>query len=135
MIDADRYSDFVKRTFSFLETEFNMMFGDFIKNGNVFYDVQYRDREKIISISLETIENYFQVILFKLDNGEMPDYDDKRKTIPLNKLNEDILKTLEKSEFSDNNEHFREFETKDKTEEIILKSARDLRLCLKHYDD
>jgi len=59
MIDADRYSDFVKRTFSFLETEFNMMFGDFIKNGNVFYDVQYRDREKIISISLETIENYF----------------------------------------------------------------------------
>jgi len=103
-------------------------------NGNVFYDIHYRDKDKVISISLETIENYFQVILFKLHGGQMPDYDDKTRTIHLNKLNQSILKTVDKVEFADNNNFFEDIRTENETERMILKSAKDLRICLKHYD-
>ena len=133
MIEFKSYKDFVLKTFSFLITEFKMDLGKETINGNVFYDIQYADKNKIISISLETIGNYFQVTLFILDNGKLPDYDDKTRTIHLNKLNKDILLKLDRNEFDENNIHFKNVETKDQTKRRILKSAKDLRLCLNHY--
>jgi len=131
MIDSDKFQNFVKRTFSFLVTEYGMTLDKEKINGNAFYDIQFRDKDKVISISLENIENYFQVILFKLDNGQLPDYDDKVKTIHLTELNKRFLTTLDKKEFEDNDRHFGEIMTEDKIEKQILKSAKDLRLCLK----
>jgi len=134
MIESDRFIKFVQGTFSFLVTELKMKYEKETINGNIFYDIHYRDKDKVISISLETIENYFQVILFKLHGGQMPDYDDKTKTIHLNKLNQSILKTVDKTEFADNNNYFGDIRTEDETERMILKSAKDLRICLKYYD-
>lgn len=103
-------------------------------NGNAFYDIQFRDKNNVVSVSLENIENYFQVILFKLDHGQLPDYDDKTRTIHLEELNKRFLATLDKEEFNNNDRHFEDIKTDDKIEKQILKSAKDLRLCFKQMN-
>ncbi|MCO4292017.1 hypothetical protein NF867_03965 [Solitalea sp. MAHUQ-68] len=134
MIDSDKFQNFVKRTFSFLVTEYGMTLDKEKINGNAFYDIQFRDKDKVISVSLENIENYFQVILFNLNNGQLPDYDDKTRTIHLTELNKKFLTALDKKEFEDNDRQFADIVTEDKTEKQILKSAKDLRLCLKQMN-
>jgi hypothetical protein len=81
MIKEERFTDFVTRTFKFLQKEFQFELSKKIAKGNIFYDVEYTDnKSKIISISLETIENYVRVIIFTLDQGKRSDYDDNTKT-------------------------------------------------------
>jgi hypothetical protein len=131
MIDSDKFQNLVKRTFSFLVTEYGMTLDKEEINGSAFYNTQFRDKDKVVSVSLENIENYFQVILFKLDKGQLPHYDDKVRTIHLTELNKEFLTTLKTKEFADNDGHFGDIMTEDKTEKQILKSAKDLRLCLR----
>lgn len=110
----------------------NNMVLDKVKiNGNAFYDIQFRDNDNVVSVSLENIENYFQVILFKLDHGQLPDYDDKTRTIHLGELNRQFLTALDKKEFEKNDRQFDHIRTDDKIEQQILESAKDLRLCFK----
>ena len=135
MIEEERFTDIVTRTFSFLVTEFGFELSKKTTNGNMFFDIEYTDKRKAISISLETIENYIRVILFKLENGKRSDYDDMTKTFHLNQLNDKLLKNLDSAEFEQNNKHFDSFEPMDEIEKMILKSAKDLRLCLKHIDN
>ena len=135
MINSVSFTEYVKRTFSFLITEFKLELGEITINGSAFYGVEYRDKLKGISISIEPIGEYFQVIVYKLDHGKMPDYDNKTKKIHLNELNKRVIKNLDKDEFNKNNQYFRDFETRNKTERMILKSAKDLRLVLSHYYD
>ncbi len=133
MIEEEVYIDYATKAFSFLLTEFQFRLNKKTANGNVFYDVEFTDdKTKTISISLETIDNSLRVTLFTLNNGQKSDYDDKTKTFHLNQMNDRILKTLDKIEFKQNNKYFKDLETKDETEKMILKSAKDLRLCLKH---
>ncbi|MGV8096318.1 MAG: hypothetical protein AB2L24_31065 [Mangrovibacterium sp.] len=135
MIDGKDYVDTVKKYYSFLNTEFNMSITDEKVRGNAFYDVQYGDKTKVISINYENIEDYFQVTIFKLQNGKMPDYDDKTKTLHLNKLNAAVISKADKSEINLNNEYFVKFNAKDELERKLLKSAKELRLCLKHLNE
>jgi len=135
MIEGKDYVDTVKKYYSFLNTEFNMSITDERVRGNAFYDIQYGDRTKIISINYENIEDYFQVTIFKLQNGKMPDYDDKTKTLHLNKLNVAVISRVDRSEFSLNNKYFAKFNAKDELERKLLKSAKELRLCLKHLSE
>ena len=65
----------------------------------------------------------------------MPDYDDKVETLHLSKLNEVILSIIDKNEINLNKEYFREFNVTDELDRKLLKSAKELRLCLKHFDD
>ena len=68
MIDGKEYIETVKEYYSFLTTEFNLPIVNEKVRGNAFYDVQYGDKTKIVSINYENIEDYFQVIIFKLQN-------------------------------------------------------------------
>jgi hypothetical protein len=111
MINGKEYIETVKEYYSFLTTEFNLPLLNEKIIGNVFYDVQYGDITKTISISFENIEDYFQVIIFKLQNGLMPNYDDKTKTLHLNKLNAIVLSKIDRSEINLNNEYFGKFQT------------------------
>ena len=72
------------------------------ERGNAFYDVQYRNKDKIVSVSYENIEDYLQVIVFLLERGRMPDYDDKTKTLHLNHLNGLVMSKVGKDEISSN---------------------------------
>lgn len=134
MIDGKKYIEIVKLFFSFLITEFSFNQTKEVENGNAFYDVEYRDGQRTISISYENIEDYLQVIVFKLKNGQLPDYDDKTHTLHLSELNKIILPKINKKEVEENNILFDKFETKDSLERKLMKSAKELRLSLKHWD-
>lgn len=134
MIIGSIYSIIVQAYFEYLITEFGFKISEEKINGNAFYDVQYIDKTRVVSISYENIEDYLLVIIFLLQNGALPDYDDKTKTLHLNKLNAQILSRIEKSEISLNDEYFAKFNPKNEFERKLLKSAKELRLCLKHFD-
>ena len=89
----------------------------------------------MVSISYENIENYFQVIVFMLQNAKLPNYDDKTKTLHLNKLNAAVLSKVDKNEVLTNNEYFSKFQVKDEFERKLLKSAKKLRLSLRHFNE
>ncbi|MBX3268372.1 MAG: hypothetical protein KF831_16865 [Acidobacteria bacterium] len=104
------------------------------ERGNVYYDVQYRDQSKVVSISYENIEDYLQIIVFRLENGELPDYDDKTKTLHLSQLNRITLPNVDKNEIISNSEYFSKYVANGEVERQLLKSAKELRLCLMHFD-
>jgi len=134
MIDGKEYMEAVKEYYSFLTAEFNLPIVNEKIRGNAFYDIQYGDKTKIVSINYENIEDYFQVIIFKLQNGQMPDYDDKANTVHLNRLNAAVLSKIDRNEINLNNEYFIKFQTKDEVEKKLLKAAKELRLCLKYFN-
>jgi hypothetical protein len=134
MIEAKEYIRNVELFYSFLETEFGFKKVNETINGNVFYDVEFKNKENIISISYENIEDHFKVIVFMLQNGKMPNYDDKIKTLHLNHLNAQVLSKIDKNEIILNNEFFTSFLATDELERKLLKGAKELRLCLKHVD-
>ncbi len=134
MIDGTKYIEIVKLFFSFMITEFGFRLSKETENGNAFYDVEYSDSGRVVSISYENIEDYLQVIVFKLKDGELPDYDDKTHTLHLNELNKMILFGIDKNEIKKNNEDFDKFDADDELERKLLKSAKELRLALKHWN-
>jgi len=133
MIEGKKYVEVAKEYFGYLISEFGFKISNEKIRGNAFYDLQYTDKISVVSISYENIEDYFQVIVFILQNGELPDYDDKTKTLHLNKLNAEVLPRIDISEISLNNDCFSKFNPQEELERKMLKSARDLRLCLKHF--
>ncbi len=70
-----------------------------------------------------------------LQNGELPDYDDKTKTLHLNRLNAQVMSSIDRKEIGLNNEYFEKFNVKAEIEKQLLKSAKELRLCLKHFKE
>jgi hypothetical protein len=134
MVEGTEYIKTVKSFYSFLESEFGFKKVNETVNGNAFYDVEYRDTDRVISISYENIEAHLEVIVFKLLNGKMPDYVDKSQTLHLNQLNKSLMSRVDKAEISSNAQYFTKHNPKDDLERKLLKGAKELRLCLKHFD-
>lgn len=133
MIEGKKYIEVVKLFYSFLETEFNFKKINETINGNAFYDIEFRDNEKVISISYENIEDYLEIIIFMLQNGKMPDYDDKTRILHLRLLNKIIMPKIDTDEIKSNAEYFAKYNVKNEIEQNLLKGAKELRLCLKHF--
>ncbi|GAA4762840.1 MULTISPECIES: hypothetical protein [Flavobacterium] len=134
MINGKKYIELVELFFSFLLKEFGFELLKVTENGNVFYDVEYTDYKRTVSISYENIEDYLQVIVFRLKNGELPNYDDKSQTLHLNELNKRVLPLISKEEIQENNEKFNIIFTNTELEKKLLKSAKELRIILKYWD-
>ena len=128
------YIETVKLYYSFLETEFGFSKINETINGNAFYDVEFRDKERIISISYENIEDHLEVIVFLLQNGKMPEYDDK-KTLHSKQLNRLVMAKASKKEINLNAEYFAKYNAKNELERKLLKEAKELRLCLKYFNE
>jgi hypothetical protein len=135
MIEGKDYINAVKQFYSFLETEYGYLVVNETINGNVFYDVVFKDKEKAVSISYENVENYLEVIVFLLQKGEMPDYDDKTKTLHLKQLNRQLIAKVSKGEISLNAEYFTKLHPKTEIERKLLKEAKELRMVLQHLDE
>ncbi len=133
MIEGKKYLEIVRQFYSFLETEFDFKKVNETINGNVFYDVEFKNKEKVVSISYENIEDHLEVIVFMLQDGKMPNYDDKTKTLHLKQLNRLIMAKVNKEDINFNAEYFVNYNAKDKIERKLLKEAKDLRLCLNHF--
>jgi hypothetical protein len=130
MIESSAYIKVVNDYFGFLITEFNFKLLEEKVRGNAFYDVQYKDNSRVVSISYENIEDYLLVVVFMLQNGEMPDYDDTTKTLHLNQLNRLVMAKASKEEIILNAEYFARYKAKNELERRLLKEAKELRLCL-----
>ena len=135
MVEDLEYIETVKLYYSFLETEFGLSKVNETINGNAFYDVEFKDKERVISISYENIEDHLEVIVFMLQNGKMPDYDDKKKTLHLKQLNRLVMAKASKEELNLNAEYFAKYNAKNELERKLLKEAKELRLCLKHFNE
>lgn len=135
MVEDLEYIETVKLYYSFLETEFGLSKVNETINGNAFYDVEFKDKERVISISYENIEDHLEVIVFMLQNGKMPDYDDKTKTLHLKQLNRLVMAKASKEEINLNAEYFAKYNAKNELEWKLLKEAKELRLCLKHFNE
>ena len=134
MIEGSQYVKTVGLFYSFLESEFGFSKSNETINGNAFYDFVYKSAEKVVSISYENIEAHLDVIVFRLLNGKMPNYDDKSQTLHLNRLNELVLSRTSKDEISSNAQYFSRYNPKDELERKLLKGAKELQLCLRHFD-
>ena len=130
MINANIYAELVESYFSFLEKEFGYILIQEKIRENVFYEIRYAKPNKQISVSYENLEDYFLVTIFLLENGKLPDYDDKSKTLHLSQLNKTILPIITSQQIQLNNNYFSIFKTSDRIENRILKSAKELRLCM-----
>jgi len=133
MIDGKEYTNTVKDYFSFLIDDFGFRIIEEKIRGNAFYEVQYSDLTKVVSVSYENIQDYFQVIVFMLQNGKLPDYDDKSKTLHLNNLNK-LFRSKNRESDLGGNAYFEKFTIENSFERKILKSAKELRACLYHFD-
>jgi hypothetical protein len=134
MIDGREYTDAVTIFYSFLETEYNFSKVKEVINGNAFYDVEFMDKDRVISVSYENIADHLEVIIFMLQNGALPEYDDKTKTLHLKSLNRLVMVKVSKEEFKLNAEYFSRFNPKSNIERKLLKEAKELRLCLKYFN-
>ncbi|MBD2700498.1 hypothetical protein IC229_07620 [Spirosoma sp. BT702] len=135
MIEGALYIERVSNYFEFLILEFDFDLVNKEIRGNTFYDVQYRNMAKVISISYENIEDYLLVNIFLLQNGELPNYDDSTKTINLNRISAFIIPKINNSEFNANNEFFSNCLAENTLERKLLKLAKTLRLCLIHLSE
>jgi hypothetical protein len=135
MIDGSVFVSIVRQFFSFLENEFGFrQTGETIK-GNAFYDVEYRDSLRAISISYENVENHLEVIVFVLQkDGNLPDYDDKTKTLHLGHLNTLVMSRISDMEIMSNHDQFSAYQAQGEFQKGLLKRAEELRLCLMHVD-
>ncbi len=130
MITFEKYTELVKKSFSFLIIEFDYKLEEIIENGNMFYDISFKGVNKMISISLETYENYIRVMIFKFENGKLSDYDDKTKTIHLNQLTREYFPKISKNELNENSVFFKNILAETDIEKQIVKCAKELRLCM-----
>lgn len=135
MIEGKEYIEAVKMFFSYLETEFGFNKVNETINGNAFYDVEFKDKERVISISYENIEDHLEVIVFKLQSGNLPDFADKTKTLHLKRLNRLVIAEASKKEINLNTEYFDNYYPKNEIERKLLKKAKELRLILKHFNE
>ena len=135
MIVAEKYLEVVKTYFNYLFIEFNFKLSHEKIKGNTFYDIQYSNGKLTISISYENIQDFLQIVIFTIFNEELPDYDDNTKSLHLNKLNAQIMPSINKDEISLNNQYFLSYKPTNNLERQLLKSAKELRLCLKHFND
>lgn len=135
MIKGTEYIKTVTLFYSFLEIEFGFSKIKETINGNAFYDVEFKDKERVVSISYENIEDHLEVIVFLLQNGRMPNYDDKTKTLQLKLLNNILMPKISEGEKKLNAEYFGECVATSQIEKRLLKEAKELRLCLKHFNE
>ena len=135
MIDGNKYIRTVETYFEFLEKEYAFTLADKKIRGNAFYDVHYETNEKLVSISYENTEDYLETIIFVLERGSVPNYDDKTKTLHLNRLTPIVFSIIDEDEISLNNQHFSNLRSADELERRLLKSAKELRLCLIHFNE
>lgn len=135
MVEGTEYVQSVRNVFSFLSEEYGITDTSEEIGGNVFYDVQYKTPSKVISISYENIEDYLQVIVFKMENGKLPDYDDKKNTLHLSALNKIAFSNVCNADIERNNQYFSHIKAETTFERKLVKLAKDLRLAMQFVDD
>lgn len=129
MHESEVYLTDVDACFKFLEVEYGYQKRVTMRTG-LHYKAEYCSSKTIISISYEPREQYLHTVVQLLFNGELPDYDDKVRTILLGLIAKDWLADLPKSLIRENNDFFSSIHANSECGRELLNNARKLRLCL-----
>lgn len=132
MIQGLEFVNLIKTFFDFLIVEFNFEFESEKLVGSFYYELRFKKSDIIISVSYENVEDVYNVIIYKLHNGRMPDYDDMKQILHLSDCFRKISPSLVKEEFDLNNKRFLELTKNTELERKVLKSVKELRLVLLH---
>ena len=121
MIDGNEYLKKVKDYYNFIIEEFNFKVEEEIINGNFFYRIRYKDKTRAVTISYENAEDYLSLFISILQNGKLPNYDDKTKTLHLKQINKIVILNCSKEDINLNNEYFNRINAKSDLERKLLR--------------
>ena len=94
MITREGYYYVVRKYFSFLVEKYDFFEQKTKSQNTLLYDIEYADKDMIISISYEIMGEGVNIVIFKILDGIRSDYDDYENTIHLNR----IMKSSQKEE-------------------------------------
>jgi len=134
MIEPQLYLKTVETYFEFLVDEFEFVLSEERLRGNVFYDVRYLRIDRLVSISYENVEDYLVVAILLLDDGRVPRFDDLNKVFYLEKMTTILFPQLGAEKIETNANHFANLTPLSSIEKRLLKSARELRLCIRYFE-
>ncbi|MCC2545499.1 hypothetical protein LJY25_03515 [Hymenobacter sp. BT175] len=134
MVEAQVFLRAAKTYFAFLVSEFAFAELSETVRSVVFYELQYRNAAQVVSISFENLEDYLQITVFQLVNQQLPDYNDSHHTYHLHTLNHALSKLVGPDDWQENQRFFEEFKPEGTVERRLLKAAKELRVCLTHFD-
>jgi len=86
------FIEYVKKEFNFLITEFDFKIEKEIKD-QLVYGVLYKNTSKAIQVYYEVLDQLSFVMIFRLNNGELPAWDDTANAVPLHKIS-DFVSTV-----------------------------------------
>lgn len=98
-----------------------------------FYRVSFTGSAHVVSVSYEPGDEALFVLVFRRENGELSDIDDRLKTPRLSDLNIRYMQKVTAEERSINDAFFKSVITQDNQEYLLLKAAKELRLVLPKY--
>lgn len=98
-----------------------------------FYRVSFTGAAHAVWVSYEPGDEFWSVLVFGREGGELTDIDDRAKTPSLADLNVRYMPTISSDERAENEAAFDTVEARDKEELDLLKAAKELRLVLPKY--
>jgi len=133
MIEGNLYTQLVRSYFDFLVTEFDFKLLELNIKHNIFYEVQYKDKTKKVIISYKNLSAHLMVVVSMSQNKELSGKADDVTVLSLDQLAINVSSYIDKAEIYLNDKFFSKFYANGKLEMDLLKAAKELRLCLRHF--
>lgn len=132
-INEEQYFGVVTAYFSFLVTELGFNLSREYTNSSFFMMAEYRRGiELLVSIPYEQGNDYLDIMIFRLDNGREPHYDDLSRNLQLRRITDEILAGVSRNEKVANSKLFSQFHAGTDIEKRLLNAAKAMRLASLH---
>jgi len=83
------FIEYVKKEFGFLILEFNFKMEKEIKD-QLAYGVLFKSKTRAVQVYHEVLDQFSSVMIFRLRDGRLPDWDDTENSVPLHKISDFI---------------------------------------------
>lgn len=131
-ITGDRFQNFIKKVFTPFLKEMGFTPESPHLSGR-YYRVNFIGDVHTLVVSFEPADSFFTVMLVRNDDNDLSAIDDPERTPRLADLNRMYMSQVTPSEREKNESFFSKIRVKDRSEQVLLKSAKDLRLVLPRY--
>jgi hypothetical protein len=118
--------------FQFLTEEFGYEVAGTTSVRDVYQEIVFGKTGQVISVSYENADDDLQVVLFKVKDGKLPDFDDETHTLHLTDMTDDVLARLTPGQIQEYKKWFSDINSETRLDKQLQESAAWLRLCLRH---
>lgn len=127
---AIEFIEYVKKEFSFLVSEFGFKVEKEIKD-ELVYGVLYKNASRAIQVYYEVLDQFSSVMIFRLKNGELPEWDDLKNSVPLHKISDFVHTAYQVDQSTSPYAFSKEFYNKNPVLKELNKRARSLKRVAK----